>query len=690
GRPMSSRASETRPTALGFRDDRFRPEVQVLRAVAVLLVIAYHFFPGRVSGGFIGVDVFFVVSGFLIISHLRDGFARDGRISLPGFWARRARRLLPASLLVLAVTALGTVAFIPASEWVQIFREIAASAAYVQNWRLAADSVDYLNAENAPSPVQHFWSLSVEEQFYLVVPLVLVLAALIGRRVAPRHPRGPLVITLVLIVAVSLAFSVVLTAIAPGPAYFVTPTRAWEFAAGGLLAFGIARLERMPSVIRALVAWAGWAGIVASALLITGSMPFPGWIAILPVVATLAVIGAGRPEVRWAPDRLLAQRPVIALGDISYSVYLWHWPLLIFAQHLWGPELPAWLKLAVLVPVIVLAWATTRFVENPVRRARVLTTRRPRVTFAAVVVAMAVVIVPSLGAAAAVKQAAEDELRQAAEIIATSGDCIGAGLREPEFDCAPREFAQLIPDPSAAVDDKSPFYDNGCIMKLLQAGMRGCSAGVPDGTVRVLLIGDSHAVHWLPALERVAQDRDWAITTHFRSGCPYSTRMAGMSQVCTDWNTDVAAALAAEQPYDLVIVSDKVKVGFWPNADVAVEGFREAWQPLIDRGAQVVVIRDTPQTPKTTTACLQAHETDPDACAVPESEAFPAPDYQVQAADGMPHVHVIDLTSSFCWDGTCKQAIGGVVTYRDTHHITETLSSTFGPVIERRLDGLGL
>jgi hypothetical protein len=240
------------------------------------------------------------------------------------------------------------------------------------------------------------------------------------------------------------------------------------------------------------------------------------------------------------------------------------------------------------------------------------------------------------------------------------------------------------------VDDKSPFYDNGCIMKLQAAGMKECSAGVSDGRVRVLVIGDSHAVHWLPALEAIAGERDWSITTNFRSGCPYSTRMFHSEPVCPDWNTDVAAALAAEQPYDLVFVSDKVKPGYWTDPADATDGFRSAWQPLIDRGAEVVVIRDTPQTVEATTACLQAHESDPDECALPESDVFPIADPQVAAAEGFAHAHVLDLTDYFCWNGTCKAAIGGVVTYRDTHHITETLATTFGPVIARELDGLGL
>lgn len=677
------------------REAGFRPEIQVIRAAAVALVVAYHVWPDRIPGGFVGVDVFFVVSGFLITSHLLAGFDRDGRVSLPAFWARRARRLLPASLLVLAATALGTLLILPSVQWQQAFREILGSALYVQNWVLAADSVDYLAAENAPSPVQHFWSLSVEEQFYVVVPIVLSLAALVaGRRADARRRRVVLAVTLAALAAASLAFSIWLTATDPGPAYFVTPTRAWEFAAGGLLAFAAGWAARRSPIVRAAAGWLGWLGLAVSAFVITGATPFPGVAAALPVVATLLVIAAGRPAVPWASDRLLARRPVVLVGDISYAVYLWHWPALVFAWSRLGRDLPAWLELALVAAVLAVSWLSTRFVEDPVRRLPALTTRRPAVTFAATLAAMALVAVPAGVGWSAARQAAVAELEEAAAVVLEAGDCIGAGSRDPSLGCPTPAPGPLVPDPSAAIDDKSSAYAEGCISGLGIASVPKCTAGVSDGDTRVLVVGDSHAAHWLPALQAIAPERDWAITTFFKSACSLSTTaQVGLEpariETCSDWNREVASLVAEGPPFDLVFVSASIPGNVYPDAASATAGYRAAWAALTARGSQVVVIRDTPRVPEGTSACLERSELDPDACAVPRAEALTSPDPMVVAAAGQDGVTVLDFTDYFCDAQSCVTAIGGVVAYRDTHHITATLATTFGPVIGRQLDRLG-
>src|SRR4051812_33629482 len=241
-----------------------RPEIQGLRAVAVAVVVVCHFWPSALPGGFVGVDVFFAISGFLITSHLLREAAATGRVALAGFWARRARRILPAALLVLGVCALATLAWVPEVDRAQFFAEIRASAFYVENWQLAHTAVDYFAAGQGPSPVQHFWSLSAEEQFYLVWP-VLILAA--GRRSLSA---------LAAVTAGSLAYSLYKTGADPAAAYFVTPTRAWEFGLGGLLAFASGRRPRP------LVAAAGLVAIAVAAATFSADTAFPGVAALLP------------------------------------------------------------------------------------------------------------------------------------------------------------------------------------------------------------------------------------------------------------------------------------------------------------------------------------------------------------------------------------------------------------------------
>src|SRR3954454_77412 len=340
-----------------------REEIQALRALAVVLVVVYHYWPAVAPAGFVGVDVFFVISGFLITDMLMREVTARGTVSLPRFWARRARRLLPAALLTIAVCAVATIAFVPVTYWQQFFGEMRASAAYAQNWHLASSAVDYF-APHDRSPVQHFWSLSAEEQFYLVWPLLLLagigLARLLGR---VRVTRRSIAAVLGAASTASLAYSVAATAADPLVAYFSTPARAWEFGAGALLAFA-APGERHPRA-RAALSWVGFAAILVAALGHTSRTQFPGWVALLPVAGALAVMRAGLPRVRWAPSPALRLPPVQFRGDVSYSVYLWHWPLWVLAPFVLGREVGDVPGAAGLFAVtILLAWLTKIAVEN--------------------------------------------------------------------------------------------------------------------------------------------------------------------------------------------------------------------------------------------------------------------------------------------------------------------------------------
>src|SRR5512146_55444 len=320
----------TRTATKAERD--FRPDIQGLRAIAVALVVVYHLFPSLLPGGYVGVDVFFVISGFLITGHLWRGYAKSGKLSLVDFWGRRARRLVPAAALVLAVTWVGARLVLPTPRLAETATEIRASALYYQNWQLAHNAVDYLKSHEAASPVQHFWSLSVEEQFYLVWPLLFVVAGLVARKRA-RAPgsdasavsgqsviRGHRVVAILTgaLVLASLAYSVYDTIADPAAAYFVTTTRMWELGIGGLLAL-------LPTVAARRLGrhgWLGWAGlamIIASQFAIRGSTPFPGWIALVPVLGAAAIIAGGSAQGKRGPWRLTSTRLMVFLGGISYS-----------------------------------------------------------------------------------------------------------------------------------------------------------------------------------------------------------------------------------------------------------------------------------------------------------------------------------------------------------------------------------
>ncbi|MEO8528406.1 MAG: acyltransferase family protein [Pseudolysinimonas sp.] len=674
------------------RSSGFRPEIQALRALAVAVVVVYHFWPHILPGGFIGVDVFFLISGFLITSHLLREWEGGGRISLSRFWARRARRLLPASLIVLAVVAIATPFVVPGSQWPQVYREIVASALYVENWSLARDSIDYLTAENLPTPVQHFWSLSAEEQFYLVWPILLLVASAVSLAQPVRRRRVALAL-LATVTLASFAYSIVLTYSSPGPAYFVTPARAWEFGAGGLLAFVSA--NRLGGRIRAAAAWAGWIGIVVVAMSYSAATPFPGFAAAAPLIFAGAIILAGRPHVRWAPNRVIATKPVVFLGDVSYATYLWHWPALLLGGYLLGERFVWWVKILVIVATIVVAWLTTRFVENPVRSLRPALIRKSRYTLIAAALAMAIVVVPSLVTWSAIRAAAAAEIAAAQAAAELEVACFGAGARDPDYDCDGVVYDHLTPDPIAAVDDKPDAYADGCITGDKKSDVRMCEIGDPDGAIRVAIVGDSHAIHWEPALVKIAQERGWSLTTIYKSACPHSNavKVGGKPEwtaSCNAWIEAVNPVIEGLEPFDLVFVSYSINNTSYESESVAIKGFRDAWHMFTDRGAEVVVLRDVPRMLDSTMACLESNEADPEPCDVPAAESYLPVDLMVEAAKGQEHVSVIDLTEYFCWSGTCKAAIGGVVVFRDTHHVTRTFAFTLAPYVARALDKLGI
>src|SRR4051794_8568611 len=474
-----------------------RPEIQALRAIAVGIVVVYHFWPRLLPGGFVGVDVFFVISGFLITSQLLREVGRTGWISMSGFWARRARRILPPALFVLLFCAVATILFVPLNYWQQFFSELRASTTYGQNWHLASAAVNYFSADDPVSPVEHFWSLSAEEQFYVVWPLVILLVAAITRIGHVRAGRRSIGLVIASLTLVSLAYGIERTAADPAAAYFVTPTRAWEFGAGGLLALFAAGPREGR---RALVsAWAGVAAIGFAAVTFSDSTAFPGVAALLPVLGAVLVIHAGAP--------ILRARPVQFLGDISYSVYLWHLPFLVLAPFVIHANVNSEGRLVLVMLTVLAAWFTKLVIEDPVRRGPLLTTRRARWTFTAAACGTALTLAVSFWGTSYVQAQIRADNRATDQFVAGHHDCFGAASRDPEHPCSnPALKLRVVPKPASAQNRPNA----PCTLTATKP-MNVCDFGVPrsKATDTIALVGDSHASHWRAALAVVARDKGW-------------------------------------------------------------------------------------------------------------------------------------------------------------------------------------
>jgi peptidoglycan/LPS O-acetylase OafA/YrhL len=662
----------------------FRTDVHAIRAVAVLLVLVYHLDVGRLRGGFVGVDAFFVVSGFLITGQLVRQLRDRGRLDLPGFWARRARRLAPAALLVLAVTAVASVLLTPREDWPTLGTQLTASALSVENWALAASSTDYLAAGDPSTPFEHFWSLGVEEQLYLLWPLLL----LVVWRTARNRPGRAVSFAVVVVIGVSLACSVVLTATDPAPAYFWPHTRAWEFGVGGLLALAPVSRRQRPR-LRVAVAVVGWIGLVACGVLLTPAVPYPGAAAVLPVVATALVITA-RADT-GAVGRITTLPPVRWLGRVSYPLYLWHWPVALLLPRAVDLPTPARVVVTVLLSA-VLAHLTTALVERPATTGR-LAHLRPRVTFAVVAAGTALVLLaPTAGWAALTGQLRED--RALAAELSTDGDrCWGAAAITPGSGCdvAGSPGRGTTPSTMTAAYDVDPTWDD-CQAEATAA--RSCVVGVRGGT-RVALVGDSHAHQWSSALVALAEQRGWELHLVVKGGCEFShVRWSDVSEHdrtrCEAWNRAVDRSLGAQAPYDVVFTSSRADLRGTPVGTdpvrSALEGYRASWQPLIARGTTVVAIRDTPAAGSGVQRCVDGHPDDPGRCRIPTGRAFAAGDRLAAAARATRGAVVVDLTSSFCTAGSCPAVIGNVLVYRDSQHLTRTYVSTLVGPLGRRTD----
>ena len=679
-----------------------RPEIQGLRAAAVLLVLAFHLFPDRVPGGYVGVDVFFVLSGYLITAHLMREHDVSGGISLSKFWARRARRLLPASLFVLASVAVATFAVVPRGLWERYFSEIAASGLYFQNWLLATNSVDYLAANNSPSPVQHFWSLSAEEQFYLLWPVLIAGAIFFARRSTPKVRRLSILLTLLVATLASFIFSLILTNQVPSAAYFITPTRAWEFGAGALLVFAPAMTK--PSMFSPALAWIGISGIAFAAFFFDATTAFPGGAALVPVLGAIAAIWGGGAQHWWSVRSVTRWRPIQYVGDISYSLYLWHWPLIVLVPFVTLAPLSTLQKIAVLAITFVLAGVTKRFVEDPIRRAPLLTARKPRWSFAAAVAGMTIVaILCASGISAGLA------LSNPSPPAAPYGDeCFGAAATNPDADCpiilppdwaAAAAFARAdTADPGAGVGETRPCETGS------SDGSRvyECRIGNFDDPARtVALIGDSHAHQYDAALARISEDLHWNVLVYVRSACAgtgdesiYFRPRPWDAADCAAWGQKVIRSVVENPEVDAVFVNayadkDAYVTGGTTEGStqsaIGPEPYIAMWDKFISVGKEVIVLSDTPKPIGNVPECVELQKAI-DPCSVASDTALPHL-VMKEAAERMdsPSITFVDLASRFCFAGECPPVIGGVVVYYDDSHLTKTYSRTLGPFIEDAL-----
>ena len=710
--------------------DGFRPDIEGLRGVAVLVVVLFHAGLAGVGGGFVGVDVFFVISGFLITGLLLREHDRTGRIAFLSFYARRARRLLPAAIVVLVATLIASLNLVAPLDRPAIGLDGAAAALSIGNIRFALASGDYFANVAAPSPFLHFWSLAVEEQFYLLWPALILIVARGG------HAHRRLVVGLVGLVAASFAANLVLTDVAANWAFYSLPTRGWELGLGGLAAVAVGagigeRVPRALASLAGLLSLTGWLGLGAVAfatLTFDPDLAYPGVAALVPALGTAVLLASGRRHL--GPSLLLATAPLRFVGRISYSLYLVHWPILVLAPLAVGGPIDDLGRAGLVGLSTLVAAVSWALVETPFRRSlpRLVSPpgRTVSVGLASILAVVLIAAGPSAGWTAAPVVAGEarpSETIDASESSWPDDLAVGVPTSAPTGRPSPttqgsavdprpsiKPSASATPRPTVPVDvaaigalppdvrpaladarsDEERLRADGCLAFERVTVPPDCVYGVPDGQFTVALVGDSHASQWFPALERLAKHEGWRVITFVKVACPFidmrvrNTALKREYSECADFNEATIARLNAARP-DLTLVSMS-RIAIHPLADgddtVAAKGAAVGRMLARIRG-RVAILVDTPYAGRDVPACLSAHPTSVETCAIPHSVAFTdhlgALEAVAAKAAGAAR---IDLTKRICVGDPCSVVVNDRIVYRDIGHLTATFSRSLAPALD--------
>ncbi|MDJ0321339.1 acyltransferase family protein [Pseudarthrobacter sp. PS3-L1] len=662
----------------------FRPELQGLRALAVLLVVSYHVWLGRVSGG---VDVFLLISAFLMTLSFVRRVNSGGSLNLFRHWLHVFKRLLPAAVVVILSVLAGTAVVLQPSRWQAILDQAWATLFYVQNWLLAATAVDYYAQDHArASPLQHFWSLSIQGQVFILWPIIFVAAAYALKALRKRNwvPEqfgysGLLAVIFGSIFASSLAFSIQQTSTNQSFAYFDTRTRLWEFALGTLLALAVPHLNPGKAV-RVFLGWIGLAAIVSCGLVLSVDSAFPGFIALWPTLAAAAVIIAGQSGSRVGVDRLLTWKPLMRLGDVSYALYLWHWPILVLWLAWTGLRSPTLVQGLFLVGIALsLSFLTVRFIEKPLGAWHWPQQRTRR----------SAVVVLACGALLAGPVAVWQSSLVAEEraVAAQPSDLIpGAAAIGPNSTAIEVPEARLVPAP-AALENEWFFLDQQCSDEAVPVDdlLKDCrqTSQAEHVAKRIVVLGDSHAQQFMAALEPIAQERGWEVISLLRGSCRFGAQSESRDQDCNAFNRASSNYVLDQRP-DAVFTVATMTHAEEPY-ETAVDGYLEGVRPFSDAGIDVVGIRDNPRFDFSMAECVLDQGPEAEACNPSIEESLAAVSPLEEFHDTLENLSLMDMSDFFCAEGVCPAVVGNIFVYKDDSHLTKSYVESMVPMFRERL-----
>lgn len=650
-------------------EKRFRPELEGLRALAAFLVAIYHIWLGSVSGG---VDVFFIVSGYLITTSLINRLERDGRINIFEYFLGLLRRLLPLALTVISSIVILSNFILPKSQWLQTIPHSFSSMFYYHNWQLANEAVDYLAQNNEASPFQHFWALSLQGQFYILWPIVIIIAVFLATRLFKTPIRKTILSLLLILFTLSLTYSIYVTIINQPWAYFDTFARLWEFSLGGILALLLAYIS-INKTLSLILGWLGVSIIAFTGIILPVSTLFPGFAALLPTFGVILVIISAENNVTWGAANLLSTRFFVFLGSVSYGYYLWHWPILIFYLKYYQVEQVSFIHgLIIMVIAFLLAWITSKILEKPIRQISVKEAKRRLIGV------LTGFIAPALFAAIFWLSYSNSLQENSLEIGGVSTQDYPGALSIYEG-IVPTDGVDLLPSPVNAPSDTARFYyDSDCFTSIRESTPKVCSYGNTENPeFTIALVGGSHSGHWFTALEEVAKNLNIQLDTYIRDGCRFSSNDFNglLKEQCMKWNEEVTKLLLAKKP-DIIFTTATVFGG----KDIP-EGYKEKWRKF-EGTSMIFAVRDNPRMLEIIPSCVETKGIEE--CSVPTNDILSS-DFNLNDPDLPPNVYIADLSQYFCDEETCKPVIGNIIVYRDEHHITASYSKTLAKPLEEHI-----
>ncbi|MFC3420064.1 acyltransferase family protein [Salinicoccus hispanicus] len=652
---------------------QFRPEIEGLRIVAALLVAIYHIWMQRVSGG---VDVFFVVSGFLITASLLSKAGRDGTVNFFEFILGLAKRLLPAAFTVLLTVVIAGYFLLPEVQWNQTIREVFASIFYFENWQLALSNTDYLDQSNEKSPVQHFWAMSIQGQFYIIWFFIIISALWISQKFT-RDIRKTLFIILAVLTAASLSYSIYITGSNQPWAYFDTGARVWEFALGGILFLVITRIRLSPG-ISSVAGWVGFIALVSCGILLDVGGQFPGFIALWPVLAAVLVLAAGENPTRFGVEKFLGSRPMLKLGGYSYGLYLWHWPILAFYYALMETRnVPVLHGILIILVSFMLSWAVTNVIEKPIRSIKEKN-RYPSKAIAALVIVTAPVFIANTVWSSSIKDDVDEST------AGWSEEFPGAMAVVNGMDIPYDANTELLPSPANLDINMAITYEVGCHHEDGSEDLPVCEYGeLENPEYEVVLVGGSHVVPWLSTLQTFAEEENIKIYNITKISCRFNGEGIGeeMSEYCPEWNKMAKEKVIELQP-DLVIVNTDLGTPASPEVEPErVELYRE----LETHDLEIFGIRNNPRPLFDMSMCANPRNIDREECSVDAQEYVPQPSKWEGVENKPSNVTEYDYSEYFCPDGSCPAIIGKRIVYFDGFHMSRSYAESLGPIVREDL-----